>query len=384
MKKVVVVTDFFHPHWTGISKSIFYLTQALQKEFNMTVLTVRHEKHLPSQEISYGIKIIRHPFLFKLSRVKYSGSLVLGFLGLVKGTDVVFVNSPCSNIFFISLISKIFKKRLVIYHQGDLNLPQNFFNKIIERIFFIFTFLSFKLADQVATYTQDYIQHSRLLPKFKHKASALMIPLPYFAKDFKDQEKQKKISFKLMRALKMIKQNNKVLIGFAGRFTQEKGFDVLLRAISKLTQQRNDVHFVFAGETHISYENTFTKNKKLIDKVGKKLTFLGLLNDNELKYFYHALDLFILPSRSECFGLVQAEAMSAAKPVIVSDIPGAREVVKKTGFGFLFKKNNANDLVKKINIFLNNPSDLQKSHQKVLSYFDYESARKKTIEFIRG
>ena len=384
MKKVVIVTDFFHPHWTGISKSIFYLTQAVKKEFEITVLTVRHEKHLPTQEASNGIKIIRHPFLFGFSRVKYSGSLVLGFLRLVKKNDVVFVNSPCSDIFFISLISKIFKKRLVIFHQGDLNLPQNFLNKIVEGIFNIFTSLSFKLADQVATYTQDYLQHSRLLPKFKHKAFALMIPLPYFAKDPRDRETQKKINLKLERTLKAIKQSNKFLIGFAGRFTQEKGFDVLLRAISKLIQQRNDIHFVFAGETNISYENTFAENKKLIDEVGKKLTFLGLLNNNQLKYFYDALDLFILPSRSECFGLVQAEAMSAAKPVIVSNIPGAREVVKKTGFGFLFKKNNANDLIKKINNFLNNPSDLQKNYQKVLSYFNYEAARREIIEFIRG
>jgi spore maturation protein CgeB len=50
----------------------------------------------------------------------------------------------------------------------------------------------------------------------------------------------------------------------------------------------------------------------------------------------------------------------------------------------LFKKNNANDLIKKINNFLNNPSDLQKNYQKVLSYFNYEAARREITEFIRG
>jgi glycosyltransferase involved in cell wall biosynthesis len=49
--------------------------------------------------------------------------------------------------------------------------------------------------------------------------------------------------------------------------------------------------------------------------------------------FYAACDVLSLPSDTECFALVQVEAMRCGTPVVATDIPGAREVVKVTGMG---------------------------------------------------
>ena len=51
--------------------------------------------------------------------------------------------------------------------------------------------------------------------------------------------------------------------------------------------------------------------------------------------FYAACDVLALPSDSECFALVQVEAMLCGTPVVASNIPGAREVVRVTGMGQL-------------------------------------------------
>lgn len=66
------------------------------------------------------------------------------------------------------------------------------------------------------------------------------------------------------------------------------------------------------------------------------LQFLDLITDPaELAAFYAACDALALPSDSECFALVQVEAMCCGTPVVATEIPGARVVVRATGMGEL-------------------------------------------------
>src|SRR5690606_14716577 len=54
----------------------------------------------------------------------------------------------------------------------------------------------------------------------------------------------------------------------------------------------------------------------------------GYLDGPVLADAYHAMDLFAFASKSETQGMVLAEAMTAAIPVVALDAPGAREVVR--------------------------------------------------------
>lgn len=376
--KILIVTDFFYPHWTGISKSIHYLTQALKDEFEFSVLTVKHDANLLDEELAGSVKIVRKPYLFKFSRARYSLSLLFEMLKMISKHDAVLINSPCANVLPVAVITKIFSKKLFIFHQGDLILPKGNINWLIERVFDVMSYVGFTLADKVASYTDDYLMNSRLLPLFKKKSHSVLIPLPFF----KNQNSSKLKKTDITRKLAEIK-NGKVLIGFAGRFVEEKGFDILLEAISFFKRKRDDLQFVFAGATTIDYENFYEKNQTTINEVGNSLTFLGLLNDQELDEFYSALDLFVIPSRSECFGLVQAEAISHHLPVISSDVPGARDVVKKTNFGLLFKSENSKELAETLEKAIKELTQFQRNLPSVRKYFDYEKAKQQSREFLK-
>ena len=78
--RLLLVTDFFYPHWTGISKSVFSLTQALQDTFYITILTVRFDKKLPQKEKIDKVAIVRSNYLFTISRSKYSLAIIGDFL----------------------------------------------------------------------------------------------------------------------------------------------------------------------------------------------------------------------------------------------------------------------------------------------------------------
>ena len=58
-------------------------------------------------------------------------------------------------------------------------------------------------------------------------------------------------------------------------------------------------------------------------------------NTDRLRSLYHRADAFVLPSRSECFGLATVEAMAAGLPVITSDVGGAADIVDHGRNGYL-------------------------------------------------
>jgi len=369
-QKLLIVTDYFYPHWTGYAKSLYYLIQSISKYYSISILTVRYNKSLKKHERIFSSEIIREDYLFSLSRSKYSIQLLFKFLFLVIRCDVVFINSPCTNILPLSLIAKTFGKKFYIFHQGDLILPKTIFNKIIEKVFDASSYISFLLADKLSSYTKDYASYSRLLRHFMYKFSPLLLPIdPLYFK-------------RKQQSNRLVNKKNKILFGFAGRFVEEKGFDVLFSAIPLIKKKISNAHYYFAGETNMGYEDFYKKNLSLLNNVRKEITFLGLLDDKRLKAFYEKIDFIIIPSRSDCFNLIQAEAMLCGTPSIVSNIPGLRVLVKETGFGVLFEKENPQDLAKKIIDAVGKRNAIIIKYKKVKSVLNNTANVKKIREFI--
>lgn len=72
--------------------------------------------------------------------------------------------------------------------------------------------------------------------------------------------------------------------------------------------------------------------------IEKRLTFLGVIDDVE-RYF-HASDIFAMPSRFDTFGIVVLEAMAAGLPVIISASVGAKDIVEHGQSGFILPKDS--------------------------------------------
>lgn len=363
-RKVLIVTDFFYPHWTGISKSVYYLISAVDAESTYDILTVRYDTSLKKRDKIFNTNIFRENSQFSLSRSKYSFSLIFRFLSIIHKYDTVFVNSPCSNVLPVSLITKVFRKNLLIFHQGDLVLPKSIVNKIIEKTFDFSTFLSIMICNKVSTYTKDYALNSRILKYFLPKFTPLLIP----------------INTNVYKMKKMDK--TKIIFGFAGRFVEEKGFDILLDVIPDIVIKFPNSEFFYAGELNISYEKFFEKNYSKYQTIKKYITILGLLDDKEMNAFYKSLDFIIVPSRTDCFNLVQTEAMLNGVPSICSNIPGLRYMVAETGFGVLFESENREDLVNKIIGAVEARKKIMLAYENVVRLLNYNKNVKKIKKFI--
>lgn len=145
--------------------------------------------------------------------------------------------------------------------------------------------------------------------------------------------------------------SNDFVIGHAGAFTHEKGQDIALEAILQLTPKLPHLHLILAGE---GPERSNPRMVKLLRQAGASVQTPGFLED--LSPFFAALDLFIMPSRSEAWGLAALRAMANGLAVIASDVDGLRELVRSGETGWLVRPDSSSALADAIEAAVANPA----------------------------
>ncbi|MFF6953541.1 glycosyltransferase [Streptomyces iakyrus] len=100
-----------------------------------------------------------------------------------------------------------------------------------------------------------------------------------------------------------------------GRLCRQKGQDVLLRAWETVEQQVPDARLVLVGDG--------PDHDRLRESAPASVAFAGAVAD--ASPWYQAADLVVLPSRWEGMALAPLEAMACGRPVVVTDVDGARE-----------------------------------------------------------
>ena len=292
----------------------------------VTVLTVRHTPDLKRDEVINGVRVVRLQPVARFSRGMITPALLWAAPKLIAEHDVVQIHTPLPEGPIISGWCRVLHRPLLMTHHGDLVMPPGIFNQALQRVGYYVLLISGMLANAVTSYSHDYAEHSPLLSHFDSKLTCIYPPVEFPAPDV-----QEAIVWRHKLGL-----DGKLLIGFAGRWVEEKGFDYLLQAFPLVRKSFPNAHLVFAGENNVIYDDFYKQCLPYIEPVREHFTNLGLIHDpQKMANFYALCDLFVQPSRTDMLGLTQVEAMLSGTPVIASDIPGARVVIKETGFGKL-------------------------------------------------
>lgn len=151
-----------------------------------------------------------------------------------------------------------------------------------------------------------------------------------------------------------IKVGEKVILFVAGLDKQHyfKGLAVLLSSLQLLN---NNCRLIIVGDGNLrlAYEADVKKMG-----LSSQVIFAGKIAAADLPDYYRLADVFVLPSinNAEAFGLVTLEAMACGVPVIVTNLPGPRSLVKDGETGLVASVNDRKSLAEKINILLNDES----------------------------
>ena len=369
MARVLFALTYYHPHWTGLTQYAKRVAEGLaQRGHKVKVITTKHGDKLPTSETIGGVEIKREPVWFRLSRTLVSPVLMLDSVRAIANADKIIVFLPFAEILWINLWAKIFGKQVYLVHNGDLKLPDGLINRALEKIYDWSTEIAIDASEAIVIHTKDYAENSRVLARHVNKWRVILPPIEPMRPDKKLIKKK-------------VGEN---IIGFAGRFVEEKGFDILIKSIPLILAKRPKTRFAFAGETQISYENFFDKVRGEYNKYKRNITSLGLLTLEQMASFYKACDVFVVSSRSDCFPVTQVEAMFCGTPVVVTDIPGARWPVTHTGMGVIVKSEDPQSLAEGVIHVLDNRKKYIRKKTDIAKVFNYEKSIEEYEKLISG
>lgn len=173
--------------------------------------------------------------------------------------------------------------------------------------------------------------------------------------------------------------DKKLTICFAGTLTKNKGVDILLEALDKIKSKDDIREVIFAGDGNekMRYEET-------AGKINMQISFRGLLDRKSLEKVYEDSHLIILPSESEGFPKVIAEAAAFGCVPVVSNISSIGQYFDDEN-GFLLKNINPYEVSATINLALRDRIGLKKKSLnclRIAELFTFENYNKNLKEKI--
>lgn len=139
------------------------------------------------------------------------------------------------------------------------------------------------------------------------------------------------------------------LIAFAGRMVQGKGVELLLAALQRLSAGGSEVRLELAGG---GPELDHFRRRAVALGLDRVVQFLGPVPQRRVQDLFARAAVAAMPSDAEGLGLVMLEAMAAGCPVVVTDLPAVRGVVRPGANGLVFPERDGPALAAALQAFL--------------------------------
>lgn len=174
------------------------------------------------------------------------------------------------------------------------------------------------------------------------------------------------------------------LVGVIGRLDPQKGQDTLIKALAQASKWNSDIHGLIIGNETPGLEGKYLAElNEAVAQLGMQDRVTILPGQSEVSNAMAALDLFVMPSWSEAFGLVALEAMALGIPCILAR-GGSVEEIAAFGRALTFRPRDAYDLALKIK-YLHGRPDLaaemtRLARDYVLANHSHDSRLERTLE----
>jgi teichuronic acid biosynthesis glycosyltransferase TuaC len=138
---------------------------------------------------------------------------------------------------------------------------------------------------------------------------------------------------------------SKKIILSVGNLEPVKGHKYLIESMKKIHEIDNNILCVIVGSggSKKSLERTIIENN-----LSQCVRLVGVIPHNQIPLWMNACDVFILPSLSESFGIVQIEAMACGKPIVATLNGGSEEIIINDKLGILVEQMDIDGIEKAI------------------------------------
>lgn len=315
--KICHVISCFPPSYGGFERSAYTLCRELVKKGHdvLVITTDRGIKAGPKHhEQMEDIKVIRYPESLHFLDSPFVPQL--GLRSILEDWDILHVHGVTPSISDLAIVlGKLKTKPVILTYHCDAIAQFGFVGRVVNCVYNNVSLLVTSIADCIVATTRSYALASPVLSRLLNKVRII----PWAV----ENNKFKPLS---LSSLQGSSDNHRIL--FVGQLKEYKGLRGLLNAMKLIKRKVKDSHLVIVGDGPLrQYLMNYASQQRMNDMI----TFMGNVGDNELLKFYATSDVVVLPSCSgrEAFGLVLLEAMAAGKPVVATNIPGVRDVVRE-------------------------------------------------------
>ena len=310
--RITMVNKYYSPpHLGGVETVVRTLSEGLVEHAGARVRAlVCNEGRERLQETVCGVDVVRLPRQLALSSAPVAAAMpgALRDEMLRRGPigpeppDVVNLHSPYpwGELSFLQASPDV--PSVLLYHSDIvrqkrlLTAYRPFLERFLDRV------------DLIVTSSPNMVRHSPFLAPRAAKCRVVPFGLP--------AQRLAATPALLRRAAELrAAHSGRRIVLFVGRLVYYKGVDVLVQAMGGVDA---DLVLIGRGPLEIELHELAAAGGR-----ASRVSFLAPQGDDELTAWYHAADVFCLPSvaRSEAFGLVQIEAHAAGTPVVSTDLP---------------------------------------------------------------
>ncbi len=329
--KVLHVGKFYPPHMGGIETHLQALCGQLRRSVDLRVV-VSSEDERPVEETIEDVRVSRVPTRLTVA----STPICPGMVSEIRrsNADLVHIHLPNPTAVLAYLGSGHRGPLVVTYHSDTVR------QKVLGPLFAPFLHRALRRASAIIATSPDYRRTSMVLARYLDRCH--VIPYGIDVEEFKRADPA---AVGEVRA-----RYGERLILSVGRLVYYKGFEYLIRAMQ---QVRGRLIIIGDGPLRQKLQQMVVELG-----VGDKVVLAGEIQNAQVAPYYHASDLFALASiaRSEAFGIVQIEAMSAGLPVVNTKLDsGVPFVSLHEETGLTVPPGDCDRLAAAINRLLDNP-----------------------------
>ena len=365
--KIVHISHLYHPSSGGVQFFFKNISERLVKDYgdDVTVVTTNSyygperkifKKIEPAEEVINGVKVIRfsyrrwhikpYSFIYKILarlRIKNPESMVLKSNGpyshkmkeYLQNVEADAFCASSSNYYYMQL--PLWRKCNFFYY-GSIHLHED-----ESKTFLYPTQVASMNASTL--YLANTLYEKRRLEKVGVTGEKIFVlgsgvDMQPFTSVNPESVKQYKEELGI--------PEDGLLIGYAGRIEPTKNVITLIKAFEKIAAQFPGVYLLVAGSDSGYVAELKDYCSRLTAEISARIRFQPNFPIEKKALVFNAIDILVLPSHNESFGLVFLEAWSCKKPVIGASIGAVRAVISDGADGLLMEVNNESSLAKKL------------------------------------
>jgi glycosyltransferase involved in cell wall biosynthesis len=233
------------------------------------------------------------------------------------------------------ITAKLLRKKIIFALAASIEKSDQAHNEAMNKLIIYSEKFNNMLADRLVLYSPNLIDDWSL-GKFRKKIFIANHHILDFA-HFKPNT-----SF----------DTRKKLIGYIGRFSEEKGIQSFIKCIPEVVKFNNDVNFLIGGDGPLrDIIEKYLKTSNINDKA----IVTGWISYYDLPKYLNDLKLIVLPSFTEGLPNIMLEAMACGTPVLATPVGAIPDYIKDGNTGFLMENNSPECIAKNILRVLSHP-----------------------------